>query len=124
MQKSFLDLCLTPNCTLLIIQSRSKSSQIISTNPLRGILSLLSMLILAPMQYVYNIVTGWLGWNSGSVSSNQDRQARTEEVKRRGEPHATRATIRRRGNTGRLHNTNDDSDEDNANWNGNSTQFL
>ncbi|KAK6047618.1 UBX domain protein [Cooperia oncophora] len=95
MQKSFLDLCLTPNCTLLVIQSRPKSSQIISANPLRGILSLLSMLVLAPLQYFYNTVSGWLGWNSGMESFKNFQ----------------------RGNTSRLHNTNDDSDEDNANWN-------
>ncbi|PIO57753.1 hypothetical protein TELCIR_20827 [Teladorsagia circumcincta] len=82
------------------------------------------MLVIAPIQYVYNIVTGWLGWNSGSGSSDREVQSRTDEIKRRREPHATGATIRRRGNTSRLHNTNDDSDEDNANWNGNSTQFL
>ncbi|XGW16285.1 hypothetical protein V3C99_001613 [Haemonchus contortus] len=121
LQKTFLDLCLTPSCTLLIIQTKGRSSQIMSANPLRGVLSLFSMLVLAPVQYIYNLVTGWLGWSSGSRASDRVRQ---DEVKRPREARATGATIRRRGNTGRLHNTNDDSDDDNANWNGNSTQFL
>ncbi|KHJ86110.1 UBX domain protein [Oesophagostomum dentatum] len=94
LRQSFLSLCLTPNCTLLVLQ------------------------------YVYGLITGWLGWGSGSGSSTTSNSKQTSEAKRHREPHETGATVRRRGNVTRLHNTNDDSDDDNANWNGNSTQFL
>ncbi|VDL73072.1 unnamed protein product [Nippostrongylus brasiliensis] len=125
MQKSFLELCLTPTCTLLVIQSQTSSSQIITSNPFRGLFSLFTLLVVGPLQYVYNMVAGWLGWNSGINSPGTGSgQTRSEETKRRRDPHPTGGVIRRRGNTGRLHNTNDDSDDETANWNGNSTQFL
>ncbi|EYB97359.1 hypothetical protein Y032_0141g2224 [Ancylostoma ceylanicum] len=123
MEKSFLELCLTPTCTLLVLQSRPKTSQIVAASPLGGIFSLFSMLFIAPLQYIYNVIAGFLGWNSGSDAST-GTQARQDEAKRQRDPHASGATVRRRGNVTRLHNTNDDSDEENANWNGNSTQFL
>ncbi|KAK6740746.1 hypothetical protein RB195_008912 [Necator americanus] len=123
LQMSFLDLCLTPTCTLLVLQSRQKTAQIIAASPLGGILSLFSIIFIAPLQYFWNVIAGYLGWNSGSNtrSANQSQQS---EAKRQREPHSTGATVRRRGNVTRLHNTNDDSDDENANWNGNSTQFL
>ncbi|RCN47814.1 UBX domain protein [Ancylostoma caninum] len=123
MEKSFLELCLTPTCTLLVLQSRPKTSQIVAASPLGGIFSLFSMLIIAPLQYIYNVIAGFLGWNSGSDASTTS-QARQDEAKRQRDPHSSGATVRRRGNVTRLHNTNDDSDDENANWNGNSTQFL
>ncbi|KAL6728527.1 hypothetical protein Aduo_010293 [Ancylostoma duodenale] len=143
MEKSFLELCLTPTCTLLVLQSRPKTSQIVAASPLGGIFSLFSMLIIAPLQYIYNVIAGFLGWNSGSSlrmrafrrfcrltsifkgsDASTTTQARQDEAKRQRDPHASGATVRRRGNVTRLHNTNDDSDDENANWNGNSTQFL
>ncbi|KHJ84131.1 UBX domain protein, partial [Oesophagostomum dentatum] len=124
LRQSFLSLCLTPTCTLLVLQSHPKSSQIIAASPFGGIFSLISMLLIAPLQYVYGLITGWLGWGSGSGSSTANNSKQTSEAKRHREPHETGATVRRRGNVTRLYNTNDDSDDDNANWNGNSTQFL
>lgn len=48
-----------------ILQSRPKTSQIVAASPLGGIFSLFSMLLIAPLQYIYNMIAGWLGWNSG-----------------------------------------------------------
>ncbi|EPB80242.1 UBX domain protein [Ancylostoma ceylanicum] len=61
MEKSFLELCLTPTCTLLVLQSRPKTSQIVAASPLGGIFSLFSMLFIAPLQYIYNDLMHQLG---------------------------------------------------------------
>uniref|UniRef100_A0A0K0DM76 UBX domain-containing protein 4 n=1 Tax=Angiostrongylus cantonensis TaxID=6313 RepID=A0A0K0DM76_ANGCA len=66
-QKSFVDLCLTPTCTLLIIQSPNKASHIISATPLGGIFSLFSLIVIGPLQSIYSIIAGWLGWRSGEI---------------------------------------------------------
>ncbi|KJH43844.1 UBX domain protein [Dictyocaulus viviparus] len=118
LQKSFTDLSLTPTCTLLIIQSQSN---IIPKKTFGDIFALFSFVILLPLRYIYNVVSIFVGRRS---DKNLPAQIEANKVKREREPHSTGATIRRRGNTSRLHNTNDDTDEENANWNGNSTQFL
>ncbi|VDM71471.1 unnamed protein product [Strongylus vulgaris] len=92
LQKTFLELCLTPTCTLLVIQSHPKTSNIIAASPFGGVFSLISMLLIAPLQYVYGMIAGWFGWGSGSstTSTNQTQQ----DAKRQREPHAG-ATVRR-----------------------------
>ncbi|VDN24552.1 unnamed protein product [Cylicostephanus goldi] len=95
LQKSYLELCLTPSCTLLVIQKHPKTSNIIAASPLGGVYSLISMLLIAPLQYIYGIVAGWFGWNSGSGSSSSSNQAH-QEPKRQREPHEPHgATVRR-----------------------------
>ncbi|VDM63199.1 unnamed protein product [Angiostrongylus costaricensis] len=68
LQKSFVDLCLMPTCTLLVIQSPNKTShRLISATPLVGIFSLFSLVVIAPLQSIYSIVAGWLGWRRGEI---------------------------------------------------------
>ncbi|KAJ1370075.1 hypothetical protein KIN20_031721 [Parelaphostrongylus tenuis] len=58
LQKSFCDLSLTPTCTLLVIQSPSKTSRIISASPFGGIFYLFTLIFIAPLQTFYSVVAG------------------------------------------------------------------
>ncbi|CAD6186031.1 unnamed protein product [Caenorhabditis auriculariae] len=130
LNKSFLDLALTPTCTMVIVQKRSTNS--VMKYPGSGLITLLSMFLLAPFQYVWSYISLFLigGKKSAAAEAKKNDQPSTSAAS--GDAQRTRripgeATVRRRGNVSGLHNTNGDEPEDddkNANWNGNSTQFF
>ncbi|PAV60864.1 hypothetical protein WR25_02275 [Diploscapter pachys] len=137
--KTYLDLGLTPTCTLIVLQDRSNSDIKPLYDGANGFWILLAAFF-SPLQFIWTKLAEMIGFGGSNAVGGNDRANRAEndrtaaaaaqgqgqEPHRRGIP--TGAAIRRRGNIARLHNANgeeqEEPDEDMANYNGNSTQFF
>ncbi|PAV84200.1 hypothetical protein WR25_06127 [Diploscapter pachys] len=136
--RTYLDLGLTPTCTLIVLQDRPNSDIKPLYDGANGFWILLAALF-SPLQFIWTKLAEMVGFGGSNTARGNDgtnranraendgtpAQGQGQEPHRRGIP--TGAAIRRRGNIARLHNANGEEqepDEDMANYNGNSTQFF
>uniref|UniRef100_A0A1I7X6N9 Copper homeostasis protein cutC homolog n=1 Tax=Heterorhabditis bacteriophora TaxID=37862 RepID=A0A1I7X6N9_HETBA len=80
MQKSFFELCLTPNCTLLVIQS-SSSRQIVNSSRASGLFLIFTFLLIAPIQSLWGFLR-----NTFFGRTDQESNLMREERRQREEP--------------------------------------
>ncbi|KAL3837071.1 hypothetical protein ACJMK2_022456 [Sinanodonta woodiana] len=133
MSVSFLDLQLVPSAVVIAIPTRQSRSPGISSDSTGGVFSLFLtpiMMLWNMLFYLYCLIFGGGSGSSrrnpspkeSSSTSPQTSQEFGSKGRVDSNPESTRQA-RQRGNTHRLTDIKDDDDE-NATWNGNSTQQL
>ncbi|GMR43263.1 hypothetical protein PMAYCL1PPCAC_13458 [Pristionchus mayeri] len=147
MESSFIDLALTPASTLLVLTDASPTTRIASAasaavqpayNPMATLVGFVTYIIWMPIQFVLSMV----GMGGGAARAGEEKKkvsdepapsASSQQATGDSAANAARAAARRRnqiqGGIHTLGSTSDEpeqraEDDPEANWNGNSTQFL
>lgn len=122
---SFLELGLTPSATILVIAKRSSSAMVPSGGS--GLVSLVQYVLVAPFQVLYHLVLSFFGYGTTNVATHPSRSDGGTD---RGSNYISGDSgrfSRQEGNIRRFHNEDDSASrdhDDEARWNGNSTQQL
>ncbi|KHN80874.1 UBX domain-containing protein 4 [Toxocara canis] len=124
---SFLELGLTPSATILVITKRSKRAVL----PTGGssVVGLIQYVLIAPFQVLYRLVLSFFGF--GNANPSAPSTVRANNVGLQGDVDAPireeQRFSRQEGNIRRFRNEEDSASrdpDDEARWNGNSTQQL
>jgi len=128
--KSFRELGLVPNACIIVSHGRSKSSTSNQSSTSLNPMSFL-MFVLAPIFAIFSWIASLFSGNNNSINnSNENQSNQTTTSPYSNQSNSRDDTVRRRNlqndssprnNIQRLRRDNDD---DNATWNGNSTQQM
>uniref|UniRef100_A0A8R1TXR9 UBX domain-containing protein 4 n=1 Tax=Onchocerca volvulus TaxID=6282 RepID=A0A8R1TXR9_ONCVO len=126
--QTFAELGLTPSATVLVF---SKHTRIVATYGASKWVGLLQYAIVAPFQALYRILLYIFGYNGSAsplTSATRSNSVSTVPNKVRKEKESNghyKDRVRQEGNVRRFYNEEDSShSDDEARWNGNSTQQL
>jgi len=127
LNKTLRDLQLAPSATLLVIPSKGVVEKTIknlvpTSSSTVGLFRDVFSLVMLPFTIIWGLFSSFFGYNTApqnsSSNENNQRQGVSQSSAR------SDATELRRRRIAGLHNNDDRNDDENATWNGNSTQQM